>query len=435
MPLDRYGQLEIPAPLRSRRQFLGSSVGAILALAMAGQKRARGKSVTSPATNEHSIIVLWMRGGQSHIDSFDPKTGVEEAGPFGKIQTRIPGLHFTDRLPKLAAVADELTVIRSIVGEETEHNRAQYFANTGFRPLASLSSPGIGSIVSHELGPVPMKRADRSGLASYISIGEDAWSGPGYLGMQHSAFLIFDPNHRPQNFGSAEEANSDRFQRRVDLLRRFDAANKITATHSLSKERQSARDQAIAMMKSPQQSAFDISQAPATLRERYGNKKFGQGCLMARQLVQAGVRFVEVHLDGWDSHVENFKTHDRLLAELDAGFSTLLTDLKAHGLLEQTLILCMGEFGRTPRINPRAGRDHHAKCWSAVLAGGCVKTGQVYGSTNARGSNVDKDPVKIPDLLATIFTAVGIDPHKQFTDDGGKPVELVDKGSPVAALL
>lgn len=413
----------------TRRGFLGSALGAILANGF------HLSSSAAPPANDRSVIVLWMRGGQSHIDSFDPKTGSKEAGEFGQIQTRIPGVQFTDRLPKLAAIADKLTVLRSVVGEESEHNRAQYYANTGFRPLASMDAPGIGSVVSHELGPVPMKRADRSGLASFVAINENPWAGPGYLGLEHSAFMVYEPKFGPQNLGTREEALSPRFQQRAKLLSAFDENNGVTGAHPLTVERQRAREQAIAMMLSPKQSAFDLKRASPALRAAYGDGKFGQGCLMARQLIAAGVRFVEVHLDGWDSHVDNFKTQARLLTELDGTLSTLIRDLEEHGLLEQTLIVCMGEFGRTPHINPRGGRDHHAACWSALLAGGCIRTGQVYGETSPRGSYATKNPVKIPDLLATLFTAVGIDPNKEYTDSGGKPVRLVEKGTAIRALL
>ncbi|MFO0948893.1 MAG: DUF1501 domain-containing protein [Planctomycetota bacterium] len=419
-----------------RRGFLGMSFPSALAMTLASRWGSANDGTPTPQRgDDHRLILLWLNGGPSHVDSFDPKTNCEEAGPYSRIQTRVPGLYFTDRLPKLADRANQLTVLRGLTGVEPEHNRARYYATTGSRPRASLDSPTLGAIVSHELGSVPMSNIDRHGLPAFVNIGYVGWNGPGFLGVEHSPFTVLDPEQRPINIDPPGGVDLRRFDHRLELLAKFEAGGENLAANTKRNERAIARQNAVALMRSRQLAAFEIAREKADVRDRYGRSRFGQSCLLARRLVEAGVRFIQVQHEGWDSHVENFTTHDRLLGELDLGMSALLDDLAERGLLENTLVVAMGEFGRTPRINKNAGRDHHAIAFSAALAGGKLRPGVVHGQTDFKGNLVVKDRITIPDFLATVLGAVNIDAQKQITTPANKPVQLIDKGTPSRELL
>lgn len=420
----------------SRRGFLRLSLPSALSLALASRWGfADDDATSSPRADDHSLILLWLNGGPSHIDSFDPKMNCEEAGPYPRIQTRVPGLFFTDRLPKLAERADQMTLLRGITGVEPEHNRARYYATTGSRPRAALDAPTLGAIVSHELGSLPMTRGDRHGLPSFVNVGYVGWNGPGFLGVEHSPFTVLDPEQRPINIDPPGGVDRRRFANRLELLTRFEASHPHLAGNPHQAARAIARQNAVALMHSRRIAAFEVSRESEKTRDRYGRSRFGQSCLLARRLVEAGTRFVQVQHEGWDSHVDNFTTHDRLLGELDWGMSALVDDLAQRGLLKNTVVLAMGEFGRSPRINKNSGRDHHAIAFSAALAGGRLRPGVVHGQTDYKGIAVVKDQVAIPDLLATVLGAVAIDARKQIFTPANKPVQLIDKGTPVAQLL
>lgn len=409
-----------------RREMLRVSFGSALAL---GMSAAAGDD-TLP---DRAVILLWMNGGPSHIDSFDPKPGVREGGPFGRIQTRLPGIAFTDKLPALAERADKLAIVRSVVGIEPEHQRAQYYASTGYRPLPSVDAPSIGSIVGFELGSRAAAAAGGSPLPAYLSIGQRAF-GPGCLGRGHEGFVLWEPGQLPESADFPGEVGRRRFERRLRALEAFEKAS-AADRRRLAEDRAGARERAAALLRSEELRAFDLAREPARMREAYGDSKFGRGCLLARRLVEAGVRFVQVHLDGWDSHVDNFPTHERLLGEVDRSMSALLDDLSERGLYDRTLVVWMGEFGRTPRINGRGGRDHHIACWSVLLGGAGAGRGLVHGQTDAKGSAVTRDKVAAPDLLATILAAVGVRSDRELPTQGGRKLRYVDAGAPVRALL
>jgi uncharacterized protein (DUF1501 family) len=279
-----------------------------------------------------------------------------------------------------------------------------------------------------------MSRTDRSGLPAFVSIGHVGW-GPGHLGIEHTGFVVHDPERRPANVDPAGGGAYGRFDRRLQMLEQFEAINRRTKDSALARDRASARRQALALMRSSRLRAFDLSEEPAKTRDQYGRHKFGQGCLLARRLVDAGVRFVQVHFDGWDSHVDNFIVHDQRLATLDQALAALLDDLGERGLDEHTAVLCMGEFGRTPKINKNQGRDHHPSAYSVVLAGAGIRSGVVHGQTDKRGALVVQGKATVPDLLATVCRAVGVNPDKEFKTTKAKPVRLVDGGKPIAEVL
>ncbi len=416
-----------------RRSFMRMTVGGALGMLLRPGLPELFAGETSPPGSEKSVILLWMHGGMSQIDSIDPKHDTRYAGPFKHIRTSVPGVHFTEHVPRLARLMHKMTVVRSMNSPENEHNRAQFFANTGYRPLGTLDNPSLGAMVSHELGPRAMSRAQREGLPAFISIGHTGW-GSGFLGVEHAPFVVWDPNRPPDNLGLPAGINEDRIQRRLALLKTFEEGNPATAALDMAGESALGRQEARRFMTSSKAAAFRLDEEPAPLRDAYGRDGFGQGCLLARRLVETGVRFVQVHLGGWDSHANNFPVHERLLGQLDVSMSALLRDLDDRGLLDQTLVICMGEFGRTPRINSAAGRDHHPHAWSLMLSGAGVPGGQVIGASDRSGLKVEDQQITVPDLFASLCQRLEIDPTREFIAAGGRPIKLVDKGVPLPSI-
>jgi hypothetical protein len=444
-----------------RRGFLGLSLGAGLASLLGGGAAtslaartalAQDAPVLKPATADHCII-LWMEGGPSHIDTFDPKPGRDTGGPYKPVKTPIAGVHFGEHLPLLAAQAKRLAVIRGMTSREGDHRRGRYFVHTGFPPVTTASHPSLGAIVAHHRGDPGFD------LPHFISV-SGASVGGGYLGPAVAPFVVPNVTEQGATIQNLAAPVSDaRLERRLKLLddleREFaeKRAEDPVAAHEVMYEK------AVKMMRSPLIEAFDLSKEPEALKARYGMRKreateggamdmnpqqqrqmaragsFGMGCLMARRLVERGVKVVEVSLRGWDTHEDNFARVAGLCDQLDPGFATLLEDLEQRGLLQRTLVIWMGEFGRTPTINPRGGRDHYPKAWSAVLAGGGVRGGQVIGATDKDGVEVAEHPVKVPDLMGTLCTAFAIDPNRKY-HAGLRPMTLVDKEhKPVAGLF
>jgi uncharacterized protein (DUF1501 family) len=405
-----------------RRRFLhGASVLAALALPRAGTAATRGK----PA---RSIIVLWMDGGPSHLETFDPKPGTPEGGPTTAIATALPGLKLARNLPKLAKQAKRLAVVRGMTSPEGDHERAVTFVRTGRPPMPATPPPGIGAVLSRERsGAGPALRA-----VSLLAPG----AGAGFLGAEHAPLLAVDPEN-PLEGWFAEGHQPAALARRTAALEALERAVAEGGTSPSKVEAEQRRVSALArdFLGSPLIAAMEIGKEPARVRDAYGRTPFGNGCLLARRLVEAGVPFVEVSLDGWDSHQDNFAAHEKLCGAMDPAFAALLDDLAQRGLLESTLVLWAGEFGRTPVINAQRGRDHHPHAFSVALAGGPVRAGQVIGRTDARGNEVAERPVTVPDLLATVYTAMGVAPDKAYVTPDGRPVTLLEKAAPVAELL
>jgi len=409
-----------------RRDFLQWTLQGALCAAFAPWGAARG--APAPAPKARACILLWMNGGPSQMDTWDLKPGAPGAGRFKPIATRVPGLSICEHLPLLAERAQHLAVLRGMTSSEGNHQRAHYFVHTGYAPNPTLQHPSLGAYVSQELG------AANPELPNFISI-KGASVGAGFLGVQNGPFIIQDPKRPPLNVTLPKMVDDTRFLRRRALLDALEGDfaartrdDKISAKHKV-------RDQSIRLMQSPQLPAFDLSLEPATTLAAYGDSDFAKGCLLARRLVEAGVRFVEVVLDGWDTHVDNFGRTQALMATLDPALSALLDDLAARELLDSTLVLCMGEFGRTPALNGNEGRDHFPQAWSAVLAGGGIRGGQCLGATAPDGSRVVERPTKVQDVLATAATLVGMDPAKTFDTPVGRPISLTDGGKPIAELL
>jgi uncharacterized protein (DUF1501 family) len=375
-----------------------------------------------------SVILLWLAGGPSQLETFDPHPGTTIAGGTGAIATAAKGVQLAQGFDGLAEVMESVSLVRSLVSKEGDHERGTYFMKTGYRPDPTVVHPSIGAICCHEL---PVGSTD---IPRHISILPSQWpSRGGFLGDEYDAFKIGDPAEKlPDLSALVPSARDARRVADLDVVEQaFARGREKRAEATLHR---AILDRARVMMTSEQLAAFDINREPARLRDAYGNTPFGRACLAARRLIEVGVRCVEVTLDGWDSHANNHAIHRQRVAVLDPAFSTLLRDLRERNLLSKTVVLCMGEFGRTPKINPAAGRDHWTNGFSLALAGGGLRGGQVVGATDPEGA---KDPVQhvgIADIHATVLTALGLDPQKENISPARRPIHL-SQGQALEAVL
>ncbi len=370
-------------------------------------------------------ILLWMAGGASHLETFDMKSGHPNNGVFRSIASRVPGTQVCEYLPNIAQLTDKLAIIRSMSTNDPGHSTGTYRMHTGYRQEAFVRHPEIGAMVARYNG------SDDLNLPSFIQLGigggeSSPFAGSGFLGPAYQPFRLGRSGGTPENTTPYASAESD--QRRNDLLGSLDQRfGEQTSSPSVAALR-AAHDRSRRLLTS--RGVFDVSAEWNRQRERYGDTDFGRNCLVARRLVEQGVPFVEVEQQNYDSHSDNFEWHKALLPTLDKGWSGLLRDLDERGLLQNTLVVWMGEFGRTPGINNRAGRDHYARAWSVVLAGGGVRGGVTYGSTDRDGAIVQANPVNEGDLFATIYTALGINPRvRHFV--GTRPIWATPEGARV----
>jgi len=417
-----------------RRSFLRLSVGGYLGLALGGLggfgRVARAEGSALPGLGQaKSVIVLWLNGGPSQLDTFDPKPGTPQGGPTKAIATKAEGIQLSEHLPLLADEMADVSLIRSMSTGEGNHQRARYFLHTGYVPSGTVRHPDMGALICQQ------KAEAGFDLPSYITI-NGATPGAGLLGVGYAPFTIGDPTRPVQNLGYPDGVDAERFRRRRRLQEALGEEFRESRAGPEVAGHEEIYAKADRMMHSPRNRAFELDEEPAALRDAYGQNRFGQGCLMARRLVEEGVKVVEVQLNGWDTHQDNFNRVADLATRLDAGFAGLVRDLRDRELLDRTLVVCMGEFGRTPRINPNEGRDHFARAWSLALAGGGVQGGRVVGRTAGDGMAVVERPVTAPDLLATIFHATGLDAgHTNYTGLG-RPLTVVDEGgAPVRELF
>lgn len=398
-------------------------------------------AASQPKRPAKSCLMIWLNGGPSTIDLWDLKPGHENGGPFRPIETSAPGLQISENLPQLAKLGGDLAIIRSMATKEGDHTRASYLARTGNAPMGAIQFPGLGALVAKELV------RDDSDLPGYVSIAppgiQSAGLGyaSGYLGPRFAPLMIGYEQGSIEDLVVPDLARAngvgDRdFDERLGLLDRLDRGFGAGRRSNVIAAQREAVAQAVRIMRPESARSFNLDDEPDRVRDAYGRSVFGQGCLMARRLIERGVPFVEVTLGGWDTHNENFPSVAALSRTLDRGLGSLLDDLKRRGLLDSTLVVCMGEFGRTPRINGRAGRDHWPASWSVMLAGGGLKTGQAIGRTSDDGMDVAERPTTIPDLLATICKALGIDPMDQNDSNVGRPIRIVDQSAkPIEELL
>jgi hypothetical protein len=390
--------------------------------------RATGKA-------RKACIVLWMDGGPSHIDTFDPKPDAraEVRGMLGAIHTAVPGIQVSEKFPILAARMKDFAILRGMTTEEPDHGRARVYMHTGYRPgIGGVEYPVLGSVVSAELGEVD------AALPNFVVTGTplvkyEFVTSPGYLGPRHQPLALADP---AKGLEDLKPAAAD-FDDRIDVLEELERGFARRYPGKPVEAHRTMVARTVRLIRSDKAKAFDVSQEPAATREAYGETGFGRGCLLARRLVEAGIPFVEVYLQNWDTHEKTVaEAYKGLMEQVDRGMGTLLGDLKDRGLLDSTLIVWMGEFGRTPQVNRNGGRDHFSRAWTTVVAGAGVRGGQVVGQTDGQGAAVKDRPVMARDFMATVCKALGIDYTKTIDTPGGRPVKVAEKGAnPVAELF
>ncbi len=425
--------------LISRRQLLRSAAVGGAAVSCSGWLKS-----LACAAQEHSppraksVILLWLNGGPATIDLWDLKPGHENGGPFQEIETSAPGLRISENFPRLAKHGRDLAVIRSITSKEGDHSQAVHLARTGYIPQASIDFPALGSLVASELGDL------ESILPNFVSIApprRTVLAGSGFLGAHYSPFVVGEQAVSVHDLDVADlvrikGVSAEEHAKRSRLLAELDSAFLARQTGVLTESLQAASNRALRMMQPTTIEAFALEEESQAVRDAYGRGLFGQGCLLARRLVERGVSFVEVALDGWDTHQDNFNRVRALSTELDNAFASLMNDLQQRDLLDSTLVVCQGEFGRTPKINKNTGRDHWPRVWSAVLAGGGIQGGGAVGKSSADGSEVLERPCTVPDVIATVSTALGIDPRKQNISNVNRPIRIADPdATPLKELL
>lgn len=416
----------------NRRNFvragLGAGLGALFAGAGMSTRSAIAGTGQPSITAAKRCVVLFMHGGASQIDTFDPKPGRPTAGEFKTIESSVSGLAMSEHLPGLAARMHQLTLIRSLTAKEGNHDRARYLMHTGFSPQGGVVHPGLGAHAARAA-------ADRTGdLPGYVSLNLPG-QGPGYLGAAYSPFIVPNTEKPVRNLAPPESLDDARVDRRLELWRGLEGEFAKSHGSSAVVGARQIGERAVAMTRAPELAAFDLGRESQQSRDRYGQGSFAQGCLMARRLLEAGVPYVEVGMRGWDTHDDNFGQVRTLSGELDRGASALIDDLIASGLWSETLLIWLGDFGRTPRINARGGRDHFPRVSSVVLGGGPIRAGEVIGASDLDGEDIAERPVTVPDLFASLALALGVDGGETHVTSAGRPVTTVDEAGKVVSEL
>ena len=382
------------------------------------------------ASNDVSVILLQMRGAMSHLDTFDPKPGREEQGETKAIKTKTPGVLFSEHVPTLAGMSDRLAVLRAMTTETGAHEQATYLMRTSYATINSIVHPSLGSWTLHAQG----KRSKE--LPGFVLLGNgNEHPGAGFLDASYTPVPVADPDRGLENTTQPAYLSDSQFRRRLTLADRIDQTFKKTHQGpQIDAYDQMYRD-ATKLLGGSGLEAFDISKEPEKMRTQYGTSKFGKGCLLARRLVEAGVRCVEVELGGWDMHRDIFADMGAKAADLDTGMGALLKDLAERSMLDNTLVVLATEFGRTPKVNQNAGRDHHPAVFSCVLAGAGIKGGTVFGASDERGFRPEDDAVMVEDFNTTIAHAAGLPYKKEFSAPNGRPFKIGGGGTPITAVL
>ncbi|MBN8604199.1 MAG: DUF1501 domain-containing protein [Planctomycetes bacterium] len=412
----------------TRRHFMKHLAGAS---AMLGSSLALGHSLRVHADDlkksKKSAILLWMGGGPSTMDLWDLKPGAITGGPFQQIKTS-GDVQISEHLPMMAQQMHHMAIVRSMSTREADHNRGRYYMHTGYVPNPNVEYPSYGSVLSHEL----MHQRPELEIPPFISVG-GASEGPGFLGMAWAPFTV-SSNGRIRNLEM--QLNEKRLIQRMAALDLIETGFISQQRGTASEDHRKVLKKTLDLMTSAQMQAFRVETEPEAVQERYGKNNFGQGCLMARRLVEAGVPFVEVDLGGWDNHADIFNTlKDDRLPVLDRAMSALVEDLAQRELLDDTAIIWMGEFSRTPNINADTGRDHWARAWSVVVGGAGIKGGIAVGETSEDGTAVITEPYSSEDLMATVCKALGISLETTYTSKNGRPMKIANSGKIINGLL
>jgi hypothetical protein len=418
--------MTVPAgPLLDRRGFL--TLAGLSWLTPVSELLARqAEHSREPA---RSLILLWLAGGPSQLETFDPHPDTNIAGGTKAIATAVKGVQLAEGFEQLAGQMGSIALVRSMVSKEGDHERGTYMMKTGYRPDPTVEHPTIGAICCHEMP------AGRTDIPRHISILTGRWpSRGGYLGGEYDAFQVGDPREKLPDVSSPVAGPRETARvRDLDILERTFARGRQPRVQATLHRETLAR--ARVMMTSEQLKAFDVSQEPAGVLAEYGDSSFGRGCLAARRLIEVGVRCVEVTLDGWDSHVNNHEIHRKLVKQLDPAYAALLRDLAQRSLLDRTIVVCCGEFGRTPKINPFGGRDHWPTGFSLALSGGGLRTGLALGATDPGGSKDPVRPITVEGVHATVLKSLGLDPAKEnIAPVTSRPIKL-SAGRPIAELI
>lgn len=409
----------------SRRQFLELSGAAFAGSAFLSALSAHAQELKKEG---RACIMLWLAGAPSQLETWDPKPGTANGGPTKAIGTAIPGVQIAEHWPKLARSLKDVAILRALTGKEAAHERGTYHLHTGRRLGGPTTYPNFGSVVAYKLGD------PRSDIPNFVSIGQTLSSG--YLGVQVAPFIVQRAGQLPDNVAATIPA--PRLDQRLALLGEQEQDFAQAGAAGLVSEHRTLYEKATKLMRSPRLKAFQLDDEPANVKDAYGANAFGQGVLVARRLVDAGVPFVEVRSGGWDMHNNLFDRIGPACAQIDQALSQLLADLKKSGRLQRTLVVCLGEFGRTPKINnrtPKPGRDHWARNFNVLLAGAGIRGGSVVGKTSGDGQEIVDGQVFVEDLFQTMCRAMTIDPAEELYTPEGRPLRIVDGGQPIPGLL
>lgn len=424
----------------TRRSFLTGIAGSLLGVTTAATFGPRAiaasllqdpdKPVVLGRASAKHVIYLFLRGGMSHLDTFDPKPGKATQGPVEALRTRADGVLLGQYFPKLAEQMDKVCIVSSMQSRQGAHEQAQYVMRTSFEMRGTIQHPSLGGWMHRLAG-----RQNQS-LPGHVIVGGGAdMPSAGFFPPEFQALPIGSAEDGLQNAALPRGIDEERFQRRLKRLESLNQAFAETHHQRDVAAYSKAYSEAVRLMRSSDLVAFDLDLEPASMRKAYGETPFGAGCLLARRLVEHGVRYTEVLSDGWDTHADNFDRLADLTPAIDQGLSALLADLDARGLLRDTLVVLATEFGRTPDIDEDLGRNHFPKAFSCLLAGGGVRGGQRYGKTDAEGREVAEDPVSIQDFNATIAYACGLPLDHVLTSPSGRPFKVADKGSPITSIF
>ncbi len=426
----------------SRRDWLRLSAAGVLGASASGWLEVLARAAAGDPQRKRSVVLLWMSGGPSQLDTFDLKPGHANGGPFKPIATSVPGIQISEHFPQVAKLMEHVAIVRSLHSKEGDHGRATYLLRTGYVPQGPIEYPSIGALVSKELGDEHSELPNFVSVAPFRVVNQGAF-GSGFLGPRHAPLIVgeaagaggqqgqnnVDRALQVQDLAPPAEIDRTRTDARLGLLEQVQHDFLDSHPDAPALSHQNAYDRAVRLMRTAAARAFDLDEEKAAVRDAYGRNLFGQGCLLARRLVERQVPFVEVTLNGWDTHGQNAAGVRNLSGTVDPAWAALMRDLKDRGLLATTLIVWMGEFGRTPKFPRADGRDHWPNSFCGLLAGGGIKGGQVIGDTGPDGASIKDRPVTVPEFLATVCQALGIDYRKQNLSNVGRPIRIVAPGT------
>ena len=417
----------------SRRLFLTRAARACLGVGLApflGHTLGSGAVAATGGRRAKKAIYLFMSGGMSHLDTFDPKPGVETQGPTKSISTSVSGVQLAEHLPQLASHMDRVALIRSMTSKQGAHAPGRYLAHTSYAPQSTIRHPALGSWVTNLLGPL-----NRRIPGNVVINGGSDHPGAGFLDLKYAPLPLGNPEAGLQNTTLLGGVSEQDFKRRLSLVARFGQRFFDRYPYKKVKGYGEMYADAVRLMRSDDVKAFDLAEEDEQMRDRYGRNRFGQGCLLARRMIEREVRFVEVQFGGWDTHNENFTALADKVPLLDQSLRALLDDLQQRGLLDETLLVLTSEFGRSPKINERAGRDHHPAAFTSLMAGGGVRGGLVYGASDERGHFVEDNEVTVEDFNATLAYGLGLPLDKSVFSASGRPFKVAHDGQPVAEIF